>query len=418
MLSNSKGNSQDFPRFSQSTKATLLRRSLQHALQRCLQDGIDIGVSGLTAAVASSEGLLWSGTAGLANIESKTPFTPDYVSGIGSITKVFINRLSIDNTLEQHLSTEVLQGIPHASGATIGQLLRHTSGVPSWEDDPQWIRYGRGSNLDPKKIWTSVETLDYIRYDSNPNLEVPVPKPTPGNYAYANTNFTFLGLIAEAVSSKTASSEIDMSTGHLRARAAALIRSRVLEPLALKYTYLEGFESPQEGLMPNRYHWVTPTFLATAGACPSFPNPKFRPDLLDASMSNMSTEWVVGGNLSHPKDLCTLALAIRNANILSSSSLKIMLDFVPVTASTWSGHGIFKVHTKDGDVWFGHNGSILGFNGSMFWSEEMDVAIAVLGNVGTMHAGKVPGSAASIAVEGEFLGLAIRLARLCSSRKL
>ncbi|KAL7907467.1 beta-lactamase/transpeptidase-like protein [Trichoderma velutinum] len=403
------------------------REFLHGALQKCLQDGVEIGVPGITAAVASSEGLLWSGTAGLANVETKTPFTVDHVSGIGSITKVFMSvvilqlidekKLNIDDTLQQYVSAEVLQGIPHASGATIGQLLSHTSGIPSWEDDPQWIRQGRGSDLDPDKIWTSTETLNYIRYDSNPNLQAPNPKPIPGKYSYSNTNFTFLGLVAEFISSDTLSPETDVSFGHSRIGAASLIRSRVLEPLGLNYTYLEGFESPQAGQMPNRYHWVTPTFLSTAGACPAFSYPKSRPDLLDASKSNMSTEWVAGGNLSHPKDLCALALAIRNAKILSSSSLKLMMtDFIPITERAWVGHGIFKMRTTDGNAWFGHNGSTLGFNGSMFWNEETDVAIAVLGNVGTMHSGKVPG-AASVALESEFLALAVKLAELCSEEK-
>ncbi|KAL7930649.1 beta-lactamase/transpeptidase-like protein [Trichoderma chlorosporum] len=394
---------------------------LQRALQKCLLDSVKIGVPGLTAAVATSEGLLWSGTAGLADVESKTPFTSDHVSGIGSITKVFMSVvilqlidekiLGIDDTLGQYLSPEMLRGIPHASAATIGQLLRHTSGIPSWEDDPQWIREGRGSSLDPRKIWTNTETLDYIRYESNPNLRAPDPEPTPGKYSYSNTNFTFLGLITESVFSETAASSIGASNGHSGLGVAALVRSRVLKPLGLNYTYLEGFESPQAGQMPNRYHWATPSFLSIAGACPSFQKPGSRPDLLDASISNMSTEWIAGGNLSHPKDLCVLALAIRNARIISSSSMEMMLDLLPITASVWVGHGIFKMKTADGEAWFGHNGSTLGFNGSMFWNEKLDVAIAVLGNVGTMHAGKVPG-AASVAVEGEFLGLALKLARL------
>ena len=126
----------------------------------------------------------------------------------------------------------------------------------------------------------------------------------------------------------------------------------------------------------------------------------------------MSTEWVAGGNLSHPKDLCTLGLGIRNAKVLSNSSLEIMYDFLPITATTWVGHGIFKMQTANGSIWYGHNGSTLGFTGSFFWNEKIDLAVAVLGNVGTMHAGEVPGSAASVIYEGEFLGLAVKLATL------
>jgi cytochrome P450 len=45
-------------------------------------------------------------------------------------------------------------GIPNADRATVRQLLDHTSGVPSWEFDTEWIRHGRGSAMDPSHLAT------------------------------------------------------------------------------------------------------------------------------------------------------------------------------------------------------------------------------------------------------------------------
>jgi D-alanyl-D-alanine carboxypeptidase len=114
--------------------------------------------------------------------------------------------------------------------------------------------------------------------------------------------------------------------------------------------------------------------------------------------------------LSTPLDLCTFAMAIRNGKIISESSFKIMFDFKPVGVNSWIGHGVFKIDKgQEGGVWYGHNGGVLGYGGSVFWSTKMNVAVAVLGNVGSMHAGKVVAASTAIA-ETDLLQLALRFA--------
>jgi D-alanyl-D-alanine carboxypeptidase len=92
--------------------------------------------------------------------------------GVGSITKTFVavvilqlaeeGRLDLNATAESLLGSAVA-GVPNVATATLGQLLNHTSGVPSWEDDPAWIRDGRGDRLDVGRIWDKTATLAYIR---------------------------------------------------------------------------------------------------------------------------------------------------------------------------------------------------------------------------------------------------------------
>ncbi len=81
--------------------------------------------------------------------------------GVGSITKTFaavvILQLVEEGRLDLHATAASLlgvavAGIPNADQATIAQLLNHTGGVPSWEDDPAWIHEGRGDRLDPGRI--------------------------------------------------------------------------------------------------------------------------------------------------------------------------------------------------------------------------------------------------------------------------
>ena len=96
---------------------------------------------------------------------------PDMLFGVGSITKTFVavvilqlaeeGRLDLSATAESVLASGV-DGVPNAATATIAQLLNHTGGVPSWEDDPAWIRDGRVDRLDVDRMWDKTATLAYM----------------------------------------------------------------------------------------------------------------------------------------------------------------------------------------------------------------------------------------------------------------
>ena len=64
-------------------------------------------------------------------------------------------------------------------------------------------------------------------------------------------------------------------------------------------------------------------------------------------------------------------------------------------------------------------GAVLGYTGSMQRSDENNIAIVVLANVGTMHAGQGLPSAASLALDNDFLEAAfVYVAQYCESSVL
>jgi len=381
-----------------SISTSFSRSNIIAQLQALLYSSVAAGVPAISASIRTSTQTLWSSTAGFSDLSNQKPINSKHIFGIGSITKLFIavvilqlieeDKLKLSDTLSSFLVQEVFHDIGNAEPATIGRLLSHSAGVESWEDDPKWIVEGRGKDLDPDRIWRKLDTLEYIRHPSSL---------TPGVFSYANTNFTFLGLVIEKITGKTAESEI---------------RRRILAPLGMKDTYLEGFE---EGVgkekVPRRYHFATKDFIKAAGICPKFPEVEWNgTNLIDATGSNTSVEWVAGGMLSSPSDLMNFAIAIRNGNLLNPSSMKILQDWNPA-GNAEIGHGLFRFKSPLGyGSWLGHNGSVLGFTGSLFWAEEGDCVVSVLANVGTMHAGEVPSSAAHVAINTEFLDLAKKLA--------
>lgn len=263
------------------------------------------GLPGVSACVASKDRILWRGTAGHANVLNGVRIEDGDTFGVGSITKMFVTvvifqlieegRLALSDTLGDLLPEEVLKDIPNASSASIATLLTHTSGIICWEDDPQWIKDARGINFDPSRDWGKTDCLNYIRHGRSLH---------PGRFSYANTNFTFVGLVVEKITKNTAESEI---------------RSRILEPLGLTATYLEGFEPASPNRRPSRYHSVDATYVENAGGIsPYFP--QVRPQLIDVSILDLSVEWTAGGIVSSPSDLARFAVALRDGKLVPKGS--------------------------------------------------------------------------------------------------
>lgn len=344
--------------------------SVAMELQTLLDEAVARGVPGISAAIADSSGVIWTGVAGQADVLAGTPIQPEMLFGIGSITKTFAavvllqladeGRLDLTATAASILGPAVA-GIPNADRASIAQLMNHTSGVPSWEDDPVWIREGRGNRLDPARIWGRTETLPYIT-GHQPLFE-------PGSkYSYSNTNYTLIGMIIERV------------TGN---DPVAEIHRRILDPLGLADIRLEGFEPVPSERVPHRYHWATPTFRRDAGINAAFSEP--RPDLIDATGSNLSVEWTAGGMIATARDLARYGAALRDGKLLSPASMQVLTQWRRIGDNAEVGHNLVRRTYPSGVALIGHDGDVLGFTGSLYWIEGSDVVVAVVANVGSMH---------------------------------
>jgi D-alanyl-D-alanine carboxypeptidase len=340
-----------------------------------LGDGLAAGLPGLSAALATRQGVVWTGAVGYANLEDGSRANAAYVYGIGSITKTFVacvieqlvdeGRLKLTDTAAAILGPEVVRGIPNADTATLAELLNHTSGVPTWEFDADWIRRGRGSELLTERPWGKAETLEYLR-----NGRHPATNPPGHGYAYSNSNYTLLGLVIEKV------------TGH---DAVAEIHARLLDGRGLRSIRLEGFEPMDTRRLPARYHFDTAAFRRDAGLHASYRS--VRPGLIDVSRSNLSTEWTAGGLVSSASDLAEFARALRDGEVVSAAALQRMQPTVPADdPGEQAGAGLFREPLAGGSL-IGYDGGVLGFGAVMGWLEDQDLVIVVMTNAGSMHAG-------------------------------
>ncbi|MDB9724463.1 beta-lactamase family protein [bacterium] len=364
-------------------------------IKNYLEAAVNEGIPSLSLAVANKDGIVCAYTAGMADIGLDLPAAEDHLFGIGSITKTFVAVIILQLVEEGHLSLESTpleilgdDRIGFVSGvgtANVAQLLNHTSGIPSWEDDPDWIRQGRGKDLDVTRLWAPEDTLSFLKGSELLHQ--------PGQaYAYANTNYTLLGLIIEKITGRTIVEEL---------------RDRILKIVGIEDIYLEGFQHVPRERLANRYHYATLEFERDAGIHSSFTpvtkEPQHSNPLIDVSPSNLSVEWAAGGLLASARDLALFAAALRAGKLLKPESLAKMQDWFRFNEMQQVGHGLFRLKGSSGHGLCGHLGSVLGYTGAMHWFEEVDLAVVVLANVGNMHIGQDLPSAVSVALNTSFI---------------
>lgn len=365
-----------------------------------LEEAVAAGPPGVTAAIATSDGVIWSGAAGHADLQTLTPAGNDHLFGIGSITKPFVTIVTLQLIEEGTLKLtdtpalilgEAVEGVPNADLADISQLLNHTSGIPSFEDDPKWIREGRGDGLKVDHIWGKTEALAYITGETHEPLF-----PPGENFSYSNTNFTLLGMMIEKVTGNDFVMEFE---------------NRIRKPLGISSIYLEGFEPIPQGRLSRRYHYSTKAFKRDAGINAAFE--QVTDKLIDASASNLSSEWTDGGMVATSQNLAKFALAVRDGRLLNADSQKYLLEWrlaIEGDYPMWVGHGLFR-ETRLPGIMIGHSGSVLGYTGYMGWHEDVDLIVVALTNAGTMHVGERVMSASGVAQSEKFNRLARAYAR-------
>jgi len=150
-----------------------------------------------TVLVSEHDKVIFKKGYGLANREWNIPNTPDVKFRLGSITKQFTSMLIMQQVakgsikLDGHLS-DYLPYYRRETGSkvTISQLLSHTSGIPSYTDDPKFLS-------DVSRNYYAVD--DFVKKFCSGDLQF-----DPGTkFHYDNSGFFLLGAILEHVTGKT-----------------------------------------------------------------------------------------------------------------------------------------------------------------------------------------------------------------------
>lgn len=240
-------------------------------------------------------------------------------SGAVSLQLVDRGKLRLNDTVGK-----VLPRLPRAwHRVTLRQLLNHTSGLPDFSADPEFLAL---VTEDPRRQFDSRRLLDFV-------ADEPLGFRPGSRYAYSNSDNIAVALMAEAVTGR---------------RYEDLLAQLVYRPLDLRSTSL-----PQGYRMPEPYmhgYDVTP------------PNP---PEDISEVLS-ASGVWASGGIISTPKDMTAFIRGYAGGKLVSDRTRRQQLKWVD-GASEPAGPGtnnaglaIFRYSTRCGVV-YGHTGNFPGY---------------------------------------------------------
>ncbi|TJY35933.1 serine hydrolase domain-containing protein [Pontimicrobium aquaticum] len=282
-----------------------------------------------TVSLSHEGNVIYSKTMGYNDIDNQKTSTRATKYRVGSITKMFTatmvfkavdeNKLSINQTIDKYFPA-----IENASKITVGNLLNHRSGIPSFTKDKTFFDYrtehkSRGEML---KIITSYKS----------NFE-----PDSSN-EYSNSNYFLLSQILETI---------------YNLPYVDLLQEKIIKPLGLTNTYSGG-----KITISNNESYS----YSLSDKWTEFPE------------TNLSIALGSGSIVSNPNDLNTFIEALFNEQIVSNETLDIM-----TTVKDNHGMGIMPFNYKD-KKGFGHGGHIDAFHSISIYIPQEKLAIAISSN--------------------------------------
>ncbi|MFJ9852293.1 serine hydrolase domain-containing protein [Streptomyces sp. NPDC101150] len=285
------------------------------------------GVPAALASVQGRGGRTRTYTAGVGDLATGAEVPRDGQVRIGSNTKTFTavvvlqlvgeGRIGLDAPVDTYLPGLVRGDGIDGRRITVRQLLQQNSGLPNY----------------------SKYLSDDIRsYDPHELLDLALRHKadfTPGaKWAYSNTNYLVAGLIVQKVTGRPLAGEIDRS---------------VIERIGLRHTYF-----PAPGELTIRERHPRGYYQDSAGGPP-----------VDATEWDPSWAWAAGQMVSTDSDLNRFFTELLAGRLLPKAQLDLMRTTVPAgypfPAGARYGLGIVSTPLSCGGVYWGHGGSMTGY---------------------------------------------------------
>jgi len=277
---------------------------------------------------------------GYADLAAKRPMAVADKFRIGSNTKTFVNtvilqladekKLSLDDTLDKF---KLPVKVPNAGHITLRQLGEMRSGIVDLYASPEFQAY-------PFKIGDTFDVLPWVQKA----LDHPALFPPGAQFNYSNTNYILLGMVIEAVTGKSAASEVE---------------TRILKPYRLSNTsypvgdpgmpepYTHGYTLNAKGGWDDETVSLPPTATGAAGVM-----------------------------ISHAADMRRWVKLYVTGAVNSAAAQKDRLS-----CRDTPRRGVqfgFGVGCSAG--WFGYTGGITGYNTSAYYLRERDVTVIAFVN--------------------------------------
>ncbi|WP_052847911.1 serine hydrolase domain-containing protein [Streptomyces avicenniae] len=308
------------------------RRALDHRLATAQSGG---RTPSLLAGLVRDGRLVWSGARGELP-EDADPTTVQY--RIGSLTKtltaVAVLRLRDEGLLDLGDRIDAHLPAPHAPGATVAQLLSHTSGLAAEARGPWWER--TPGELRPR-------LADVFGAD-------PHKHPEGRRFHYSNPGYAVLGALVEELRG---------------APWAEVLREEVLEPLGMSRT------SPQPQA-PHAQGWAVHPYADVRQPEPAVDTGRMAP---------AGQLWSTVGDLASFAAFLTGQRA--DTAVLAPETLAEMrAPAAPPEVADWdTSYGLgLQLFRRGGRLLAGHGGSMPGFLASVVTCPDERIAAVTLAN--------------------------------------
>lgn len=277
--------------------------SIQKHLDKTIRDSVQISSIILTIYSETKDynHTFVSGTTGTEN-RQVAPTDRYHSASIGKTFTATIfgmlyekGKLDYSDRITDYLSDEILkglfiyQGVDYKDEVTIMHLLKHTSGVADFFEDP--VIKGKPMleliQDEPDRIWSPLELVAFSR-----QFQTAVNKPGEQMH-YSDTGYVLLGLILEE------------ATGMEYHEA---LHDMIFEPLDMNNSYLnfksESQAQSEEDILEI---WIDGTDFSQKNA--------------------LSLDWAGGGIVSTTQDLLTFFKALHNGELVKDSTFNQMKQF-------------------------------------------------------------------------------------------
>ena len=279
--------------------------------------------------VSRDDKLVYSKTIGYSDVENGIKINDSSKYRIGSITKTFTailvlkaiekGKIQLNDVLSKYYPE-----IKNADKITIEQLLYHRSGIHSFTEDEDFLKW----YTVPK---SENELIDIISKGKS-HFE-------PGSkFEYSNPNYILLSFILQKIYDKP---------------YGKILEENISGPVGLKSTFYGG------------------RINSLNNECYSY---SFSENWEKAMETDLSIPMGAGGIVSTTSDLIKFGEAVLEGKIISRSSLEHMLNF-----KDRFGMGIFQLPFLEQKN-YGHTGSIDGFSSMFSYFPETKVSFAILSN--------------------------------------
>lgn len=305
------------------------------------------GGPGVMAAIVKDGDVIWSGAAGMADMESSIPLTTETKMRIGSVSKpltaALLLRLSDQGLID--LRTDIRKWVPEFGAdqsVPVSALLlaAHTSGIRQYD----FANYLDANNV----FYHSTLTEAFAKVAGDALMHAPGE-----SFHYSSLGYNVLGIAAERVS---------------ESQFADVMAREVTQPLGLQNTMVDH---PLE-IIPNRTRFYT-----------RYPDGIVR----NTIWRDSSDYYPSGGMLSTAEDLARFASAVFDSAWLSAEAKSLLTAEQTTTSGDPVGYtfGWQIVRDEKGAVaHFEHGGETNGAYAFLRYYPDQRIAVSGIANANFM----------------------------------